>query len=93
MKEILCNTLVEFLDQIDSRRSRELHLHDNPLRRMLGFEDTDRAEGVLVRLVAVKDGSGDLPSLMKVSARLGYSADQVVRLLQTQEGRAQLLRT
>lgn len=91
MKEILCDTLIEYLDQIASRRSRGLHLHDSPVRLMLGFEDPGKNERVLVRLVAVKNGSGDRESLKKISTRLGYSPDQIVRLLQSQEGRAQLV--
>ncbi len=93
MIELFCDTLIEYLDQIAVRRSRELLLHDSPVRLMLGFKDPMKMERVLIGLAAVKNGFGDRASLGKVSARLGYGADQVVDLLRTDEGRAQLLRS
>jgi hypothetical protein len=90
--KIFCDTLVEYLGQIVSRRSRELQIQDSPVRRLFAFDDPEKDERILVKLTTVKKGLGDRLSLEKVSARFEYTPDQIADMLRTPEGRAQLLR-
>ena len=84
--EIICDTLIEFLDRLALRRGRELYPQYSLHRLMLGFVDAETGEWFLVQQAHFVDTDLANESLKKSCDRFGKTPEEVIQLLSTPSG-------
>ena len=84
--EIICDTLIEFLDRLAIRRGRDLYPQNSTHRKMIGFIDAETGEWVLVEQALIRGAEEDDENLKQSCARFGLPPAEVLGLLQTPLG-------